>query len=79
MNQPASKGILNTGFPQGCVLSPIFLTVYSNSISCSSEGMTLLKYVDDVALVAHLTGTSAMSEYHQAVNNVAQTFSGKLP
>lgn len=38
--------------------------------------MTLLKYADDMALVAHLTDNNARSKYHQAVNNLVQTFRG---
>ncbi len=39
----------------------------------------LLKYADDMALVAHLTGTNALSEYHQAANNLVWTFRESSP
>lgn len=48
---------LKTGLPQGCVLSPILFTAYTNAITCNSKAMTLFKYADDMALVAHLTDT----------------------
>lgn len=70
----SSKLILNTGVPQGCTLSPILFSVYTNNISCGSEGMTFLKCANDMALVAHLTGTNALSECHQEVNNLVRTF-----
>ncbi len=65
---------LKTGLPQGCVLSPILFSVYTNNISCSREGMTLLKYADDMALVAHLTDSQAMQHYQQEVHALVQTF-----
>ena len=70
----SKKLILNTGVPQGCVLSPVLFSVYTNNITCNSEGISLFKYADDMALVAHLTDTTALDRYQQAVENLAQTF-----
>lgn len=36
--------------------------------------MMLFKFVDDMALLAHLTGNNAMSQYQQAFNSLVQTF-----
>lgn len=41
------------------------------TISCCGEGITLLKYADDLALVAHMIGTAAL----YPVNNLLKTFS----
>jgi len=38
--------------------------------------MRLFQYTDDMALVAHLTDTQALSEYQQIVNSLIQTFAG---
>lgn len=62
----SSKLILNTELPQGCVLSPILFSVYSNNISCSSERMRLLKYGDDMAPAAHLTGTNLVLTFRES-------------
>ena len=70
----STKLILNTGLPQGCVLSPILFSVYTNNILCHSEGMALLKYADDIALVAHMANTDTPTRYLEVVNNLAQTF-----
>ena len=70
----STKLILNSGLPQGCVLSPILFSVYTNSIQCNSEGMALFKYADDIALVAHMSHTDALARYQQAVDNLSETF-----
>lgn len=56
------KLVLNTGLPQGCVLSPILFSAYTNNITCSREGMSLFKYADDMALVAHMDSMEALTQ-----------------
>ena len=70
----SSRIILNIGLPQGCVSSPLLFAAYTNHITCNRKGMALLKYADDMALVAHLTGADALAEYHQAADNLALVF-----
>lgn len=57
--------VLNTGVPPGCVLSPILFSIYTKNITCSTDNMTLLKYADDMALVAHLTDSTNLAACHQ--------------
>ncbi|XDV34345.1 hypothetical protein PO909_004512 [Leuciscus waleckii] len=42
---------LNTGAPQGAILSPILFSLYINEYKIKNEGFSLLKYADDMALV----------------------------
>ncbi|KAK7909723.1 hypothetical protein WMY93_014407 [Mugilogobius chulae] len=70
----SSQMILKTGLPQGCVLSPILFSVYTNYITCNREGMLLLKYADDMALVAHVPDSRALTQYHEQVNSLVHTF-----
>lgn len=42
---------LNTGAPQGAILSPILFSLYINENKIKNEGFSLLKYADDMALV----------------------------
>lgn len=45
----------NTGAPQGCVLSPLLFTLYTNDCSSNFEGCSLLKYADDTVIIGNIT------------------------
>ena len=63
--------ILNTGVPQGCVLSPILFSIYTNNITCNNNmDFSLLKYADDIALVAHIRDVNSLSAYHKLVGKL---------
>ena len=70
----SSKLVLNTGLPQGWVISPILFSAYTNNITCSRDGMSLFKYADDMALVAHMDSLEAPTQYQLAVNDLVTTF-----
>ena len=57
----SSQIVLKTGLSQGCVLSPILFSVYTNDITCTAEGMSLIKYAEDMALVAQITDLEALA------------------
>lgn len=46
----SSSVVKITGVPQGCVLSLILFSffIYKNEITCNSDGLTLIKYADDI-------------------------------
>ena len=44
--------IVNTGTPQGCVLTPTLVTTHINDRNCSNDSCKLSKYADDTALVS---------------------------
>ena len=55
--------IVNTGAPQGCVLSPILFSVYTNEVVSTSALLTHVKFADDMALVARLRDEDSLVEY----------------
>ena len=53
----------NTGASQGCVLSPILFSVYTNEVVSTNALLTLMKFTDDMALVVHLQDENSLEEY----------------
>ena len=52
MNGALSDALtLNTGVPQGCVLSPLLFSIYTNEMKIQGNNVSLFKYTDDMALV----------------------------
>ena len=45
----------NTGAPQGCVLSPLLFTVYTDDLCSEHDNVHILKYADDTAVVGLIT------------------------
>ncbi len=79
---------VSNGCPQGCVLSPVLFSIFTNEFTINEENVRLFKYADDMALVglldktnqtydlAYLTHTKALETWccsSQLEMNVAKT------
>ena len=56
----------NTGAPQGCVISPVLFTLYTNDCTFNERNTKLIKFADDSTLQGLITTTE--DEYRDAVN-----------
>ena len=65
----SSTIIMNTGTPQGCVLSPLLYSLFTNDCVSHHSSVPLLKFADDTTLIG-LVSDSDESEYRHEVSSL---------
>ena len=55
--------ILNSGTPQGCILSSVLFSLYINDIQVHDAFLLLIKYADDLALIGRLKNEFSLGCY----------------
>ena len=59
--------VTNTGAPQGCVLSPLLFTLYTNDCTSKYENCSVLKYADDTVIIGNISNNNE-TQYMLEVN-----------
>ena len=62
--------IISTGSPQGCVLSPLLFSLYTNTCTSSHQSVKLLKFADDTTLIG-LISDGDESAYRREIDRLA--------
>ena len=66
----SSRSITNTGSPQGCVLSPLLFTLYTDGLRSQHENVHIIKYADDTAVVGLLKHGGDDSAYFSTISSL---------
>ena len=67
----SSTVTINTGAPQGCVLSAFLFIVYTNALSQCSPNCKILKYADDTVVIGLISNDNE-DEYRQTISYVSE-------
>lgn len=64
---------ISTGSPQGCVLSPMLFSIYTNSCTSSHQSVKLLKFADDTTVIGLISGDDE-SAYRWEIDHMETWF-----
>ena len=67
-NVHSSVRVLNTGAPQGCVLSPVLFSLFTSDCQCSLSECSIIKYADDTVITGYLNSEN-IEPYTTTVDN----------
>ena len=62
----------NTGTPQGCCLSPLLFSIYTNRITSNLSNVTVIKYADDTCIIGCIANQSDLCTYFDEINRIAR-------
>ena len=62
--------ILNTGAPQGCVLSPLMYSLFTHDCVAEHDSNTIIKFADDTTVVCLITDNDE-TDFREEVRELA--------
>ena len=65
----SNRQTISTGAPQGCVISPVLFTLYTNDCVSSNSTCLTFKFADDAAIVGKLNNAASEELYRQDIDN----------
>ena len=68
-NNISTSLILNTGAPQGCVLSPLLYSLFTNDCEAKNASNSIIKFADDTTVVGLITNNDETA-YREEVRGV---------
>ena len=69
-NNTSATLILNTGAPQGCVLSPLLYAMFTHDCVAKHDSNTIIKFADDTTVVGLITNNNDLA-YREEVRDLA--------
>ena len=68
-NTPATL-ILNTGAPQGCVLSSLLYSQFTHNCTARHNSKTIIKYADDTTVISSLITDNDETAYREEIRDL---------
>ncbi|KAK6312807.1 hypothetical protein J4Q44_G00161540, partial [Coregonus suidteri] len=69
-NNTSATLILNTGAPQGCMLSPLLYSLFTHDCVAKHDSNTIIKFADDTTVVGLITDNDETA-YREEVRDLA--------
>ncbi len=71
VNNTSSPLILNTGAPQGCVLSPLLYSLYTHDCTATHSSNVIVKFADDTTVIGLITDNDETA-YREEVSTLTK-------